>query len=134
MAIGTITVRVAKVNADRTYDWESLPESTRAFIADYGFKQWLADAHAPCVRRNYETEAAWLADVVKRVGERDLMARSGTIGVGSPNKAELLRLANEARDAAEKRAQNLADQLDRLMSAARAAGLDEDDIAALQAA
>jgi hypothetical protein len=95
MAIGTITTRVAKINRDVSHDWETLPESTQAFFADYGIKQWYADAHAPCVRKNYETETAWLADVTKRVDDRRALAVAGTIGVRAPGLAETARALAE---------------------------------------
>ena len=97
---GRVMTFVKKLDREIGFDdYDSLPIESRRFLANYGWKQWCADAHAGDARSNFPTgEAgtqAWKDKVLEHVMERHTVI---TTGVGLPGEklSPIAKLAAQA--------------------------------------
>lgn len=120
MNIGTMTITIGgttkrSTNGQHTIsvDWENLPDESRAFIVNYGLKQYLADGAAGAA-----DNAALVEGVDARVKKLLVADFSRTRGEGAAKP-----------DTEERIAIKLAKEMLRAVAKAKGATLDKDKLA-----
>jgi hypothetical protein len=99
--MSTITVRIAKLGQDVTFAVESLPPTSLAYAITYGLTQSVNDAAAGVVRKNFQDDATYLAEVAKKTDKRLAQIESGDVpgsrAPADPTKAKLAQLVKSAK-------------------------------------
>lgn len=97
-----IQVKIAKLNEVAEFDVEKLPPTSLAYAIQYGLTQAVNDVHAAVARKNFSSDALFLAAVQAKVSKRIDQILSGDVP-GSrapidPNAAKARKLAKELSD------------------------------------
>lgn len=74
-----ISVKIAKLNTAIDYNVEALPATSLAYAITYGLTQALNDAHASVMRKNFDSDQAFLAAVEEKVAKRHEQITSGNV-------------------------------------------------------
>jgi hypothetical protein len=97
--MSTITVRIAKLGYDLDFTPETLPATSMKYALVYGLTQSVNDAAASIVRKNFETDEAFLDAVREKTDKRIAQILSGDVpGVRAPtdpNAAKARAIAKE---------------------------------------
>ena len=72
-----VSAYVKKLDETFERDWSKLPAATQEHVADYGFRQLVADSHASVKREGYDSDEAFTADVKSAVTARLAQIDSG---------------------------------------------------------
>lgn len=59
----TFTVRIAKLDENRSFEWAKLPDVSKEKAIEYGLTRLHNDANASITRDKFESEDAWKAAV-----------------------------------------------------------------------
>ena len=82
--MATILINIVRLGLSLAFNRSALPESSQAYVFQYGLQQSLQDAHAQVVRKTFpagpEGDKAWKAAAIARVKARETQIRNGTIG------------------------------------------------------
>jgi len=113
--VGRVFARVKKIEQDMGFeDFDALPIASRRFLANYGWKQWAADAHAGDKRDSFPTGAAgteaWAQKVLEHVRERHAAIVTG-LGLPGTPKVDVNAETVRKLAAAEAANANLAAQM-----------------------
>jgi hypothetical protein len=113
--MSTITVRVAKLGTEVDFTTEQLPATSLMYVLTYGLTQAINDAAASIVRKNFETDEAFVAAVREKCDKRIEQVRSGDVpgarAPTDPNAAKARAIAKEMAADPE-----LAAELEKLMA------------------
>lgn len=100
-----VEIKVAKLNNIATFDVESLPPASLQYVITYGLTQAIGDAHASIARKNFETDAAFLAAVTEKVEKRMEQIRTGNVpgsrAPSDPNAAKVRKLVKEVGEVSD---------------------------------
>lgn len=108
----TFSVVIAKTGATHDFVWDTLPDATKDFVADYGLTQKLNDCHSSIKRDAYETDEAFKAAVDERVNKVVAALREGTIRVRAADpEAAKARAMNKVAKEAGLTPDNIADAI-----------------------
>jgi hypothetical protein len=77
--IGVIDVVISKANRTESFDWETLPDSSRAYVVDYGLRQCIIDTVAGVARKDFNSDAEFNAAAWKVAEKRVNQLRTGDV-------------------------------------------------------
>jgi hypothetical protein len=79
MPIGIVDVLITKAARTESFNWEELPESSRAYAADYGLRQCIIDTVAGIARKDFNSDDEFHAAAWKVAEKRVNQLRSGDV-------------------------------------------------------
>jgi hypothetical protein len=77
--MSTITVQIRKTDTAVDFVVESLPPASIQYLLQYGATQSINDCHASVIRKNFETDTAFVDAVMEKVDERVNQIRTGEV-------------------------------------------------------
>lgn len=98
-----INVKIAKLNSVHEFNVEALPPTSVQYAITYGLTQAVNDAHASVMRKNFDSDSAFIeaveAKVLKRLEQIETGNVPGSRGPADPKAAVARKLAKGLEEA-----------------------------------
>ena len=109
-----LNIRVAKLGTVVELDETKLSAESLRYLLVYGATQAINDAHSSVARKNFESDAAFLAAVEERTGKRIAQIESGDVpGTRAPADSKAAVARKLAKEYSEEEMTEMAEYITR---------------------